>query len=121
MANGRENIARIFKALGDSNRLDIVMSIGEDARSVTEIISAIGLSQTLVSFHLRILREANIVTTKRNGPFIFYRLSDPVINNILLKLSRKFGSSGNKTGIVEPGGGQKKSNRKEGKLIPVGK
>lgn len=83
-----ERIARIFKALGDANRLDIVMSIGNDIRSVSEIVKASGLSQTLVSFHLRILREANIVTTKRNGPFIFYRVSDPIINNMLLKLSR---------------------------------
>ncbi len=114
MGNGRENIARIFKALGDSNRLDIVMAIGEDARSVTEIITAIGLSQTLVSFHLRILREANIVTTKRDGPFIFYRLSDPIINNILLKLSRKFGSSGNKAGIVEPVAAKRKAIGRKG-------
>jgi DNA-binding transcriptional ArsR family regulator len=87
MTDERERIARIFKALGDANRLDIVMSIGRDMRSVSEIVKASGLSQTLVSFHLRILREANIVTTKRNGPFIFYRLSDPIINNMLLKLS----------------------------------
>jgi len=80
-------IARVFKALGDPSRLDIVTSIGKDARSVTEIVRATGLSQTLVSFHLRILREAGIVTTKRNGPFILYSLSGPVFNNILLKLS----------------------------------
>ena len=83
----KDYIARVFKALGDPSRLDIVTSIGKDARSVTEIVRATGLSQTLVSFHLRILREAGIVTTKRNGPFILYSLSGPVFNNILLKLS----------------------------------
>jgi len=83
----KDYIARVFKALGDPSRLDIVTSIGKDARPVTEIVRATGLSQTLVSFHLRILREAGIVTTKRNGPFILYSLSGPVFNNILLKLS----------------------------------
>jgi len=80
-------IARVFKALGDPSRLDIVTSIGKDARPVTEIVQATGLSQTLVSFHLRILRETGIVTTKRDGPFILYSLSKPVFNSILLKLS----------------------------------
>lgn len=88
----KEYIARVFKALGDANRLDIVSAIREDAQSVTEIVQTTGLSQTLVSFHLRILREAGIVTTKRNGPFILYSLSAPVFNSILLKLSTSLNS-----------------------------
>ncbi|HDZ88756.1 MAG TPA: ArsR family transcriptional regulator, partial [Nitrospirae bacterium] len=50
-----EQLARIFKVLGDTNRLGIVMAIGKGSHSVTEIINATGLSQTLVSFHLRVL------------------------------------------------------------------
>jgi DNA-binding transcriptional ArsR family regulator len=88
----KEYIARVFKALGDANRLDIVTAIGKDTRSVTEIVQTTGLSQTLVSFHLRILREAQIVTTKRNGPFILYSLSGPVFRSILLKLSNSMNS-----------------------------
>jgi len=84
----KEHIARIFKALGDTNRLDMVMSIGKKALSVSEIIKSTGLSQTLVSFHLRALREANIVTTERNGPFILYSLSEAVFSTILLELSK---------------------------------
>ncbi len=83
-----ENLAKVLKVLGDANRLGIVISIGKKARSVTEIINTTGLSQTLVSFHLRALREAEIVTTKRNGPFILYSLSDPSLLDILIKLSR---------------------------------
>lgn len=85
-----EELARVLKVLGDTNRLGIVLSIGKESRSVTELVNASGLSQTLVSFHLRIMREADVVRTKRNGPFINYSLSDPSILEILCDLSRMF-------------------------------
>ena len=82
-----ERLARFMKVLGDANRLGIALSVGTESRSVTEIINDTGLSQTLVSFHLRIMREADIVRTKRNGPFIHYSLSDPLLLEILSQLS----------------------------------
>ncbi len=82
-----EKLAKVLKILGDPNRLNIVMSIGKDSRSVTEIINVTGLSQTLVSFHLKALRTATIVKTERNGPFIFYNLSDKTLVDILDELS----------------------------------
>lgn len=89
-----EKLVKVFKALGESNRLEIVLSIGKDSRSVTEIINATGLSQTLVSFHLRTLRNAQIVKTKRNGPFIYYSLSDPTLIDVLNDLSLPINSTG---------------------------
>ncbi len=83
-----EKLARVLKVLGDSNRLGIALSIGKDSRSVTEIVNASGLSQTLVSFHLRIMREADVVRTVRNGPFIHYSLSDPSLLGLLSELSQ---------------------------------
>lgn len=87
-ANGTERLARILKILGDTNRLGIALSVGRESRSVTEIINATGLSQTLVSFHLRIMREADVVRTERNGPFIHYSLSDPSLLEALSELSQ---------------------------------
>lgn len=86
--NNTEKLARFLKVLGDTNRLGIALSIGKEYRSVTEIINASGLSQTLVSFHLRIMREADVVRTERNGPFIHYSLSDPLLLEVLSELSR---------------------------------
>ncbi|MBZ0158241.1 MAG: metalloregulator ArsR/SmtB family transcription factor [Alphaproteobacteria bacterium] len=82
-----ENLARTLKVLGDPNRLNIVLSIGKGTCSVTEIINATGLSQTLVSFHLKTLRDTSIVTPKRNGPFIYYRLTEPALLENLVALS----------------------------------
>lgn len=86
--NRTERLARFLRVLGDSNRLGIALSIGKESCSVTEIVKASGLSQTLVSFHLRTMREADVVRTERNGPFIHYSLSDPSLLEVLTELSR---------------------------------
>jgi DNA-binding transcriptional ArsR family regulator len=83
-----EKLVRLLKVLGDTSRLGIALSIGEKTLSVTEIVNASGLSQTLVSFHLRIMREADVVRTERDGPFIHYSLSDPSLLEVLSELSR---------------------------------
>ena len=66
----------IFQTLGDVNRLRIIRIIGNQSRSVSEIVETTKLSQPLVSHHLRVLREQGILKTKREGPFIYYELSD---------------------------------------------
>ncbi|MBT3185832.1 MAG: winged helix-turn-helix transcriptional regulator [Nitrospina sp.] len=83
-----ENLVKILKSLGELNRLRIVMTIGEGSLSVTEIIHATGLPQTLVSFHLRTLRNSEIVKTERNGPFIYYSLFSPSLIQVLKDLSQ---------------------------------
>ncbi len=81
-------IERLFKVLGDENRLRILQTLEEGARSVSEILEKTGLQQTLASFHLRTLREAGVVTIERRGPFIFYSLADPSLPNLLEACSR---------------------------------
>ncbi len=82
-------LVKFLKVLGDGNRLGILLTIGRDARSVSEIIRITGNSQTLVSFHLRALREAGVVKTKRRGPFVFYSLTDPDLIDLLMELSER--------------------------------
>ena len=76
-------VERLFKVLGDESRLRILQALGEGERSVSEILERTGLPQTLASFHLRILREAGLLSTERRGPFIYYRLADPSLCNLL--------------------------------------
>jgi DNA-binding transcriptional ArsR family regulator len=83
-----ENLVRILKSLADLNRLRIVRAIGKGSLSVSEIIQSTDLAQTLVSFHLKTLRNAGVVRTKRAGPFIYYSLSSPNLIDILDDLSR---------------------------------
>jgi DNA-binding transcriptional ArsR family regulator len=83
MAFQAEAVERLFKVLGDQNRLLILQALEQGERSVSEILDRTGLPQTLASFHLRILREAGVVTTERRGPFIYYRLADASLPNLL--------------------------------------
>jgi DNA-binding transcriptional ArsR family regulator len=55
------------KALADVNRLRIVRRLAEGQATVTDLIEHVGLSQPLVSHHLRRLREAGLVETRRVG------------------------------------------------------
>ena len=73
----------VFQTLADSNRLRILRHIGKNTCSVSEIVAATGLSQPLVSHHLKILRERAILETKRKGPFILYALKDERILDAL--------------------------------------
>ena len=72
----------IFQTLSDYNRLGIIKFICENECSVGEIVKAIKLSQPLVSHHLKVLKESGILETKRNGPFIYYYISDKRILSI---------------------------------------
>ena len=65
-----------FQTLADANRLRIIKVIGQERLSVSEIVEATGLSQPLVSHHLRVMREQGILETQRHGPFIYHRLKE---------------------------------------------
>ena len=86
-----KGLAKFIKVLSDANRLAIIRDIGRESMSVTEIINATGLSQTLVSFHLRALRDTGVVSTRREGPFIYYSLTDKRLIEILDELARSAG------------------------------
>lgn len=72
-----KRLAEHFKLLSEPNRLKIVCSLGLECRPVSDVVNATGISQTNVSFHLRILREAGLVRPERRGSFIYYCLPDP--------------------------------------------
>jgi DNA-binding transcriptional ArsR family regulator len=81
-----EPLSKTFGLLSDPNRLKILFAIGKGAKSVSEIMKETSLPQTLVSFHLRPLRESGILSTERKGPFIYYSLSDPALIDLLVSL-----------------------------------
>lgn len=81
------DLADVFKVLSEPNRLKILLSMGLECAPVSAIIAKTGLSQTNVSFHLRILREAGLVKGERNGPFIFYCLYDTTLLDLLERMA----------------------------------
>ena len=73
----RASEAALFKALGDPHRLTIVatMARADDEVCVCDFTDALPLNQPTVSHHLRILREAALVTCERRGTWVYYRLA----------------------------------------------
>ena len=65
---------RVMKALSDPNRVTIIKMLGKRELCVCEITAALGLAQSTVSKHLKILEEAGLVTFRKMGPWIFYSL-----------------------------------------------
>ena len=60
-------LAPVMKALSDENRLAILLAVAQRDHSVTELTAATGLSQTLVSHHLKSLRDTGLVTVRAQG------------------------------------------------------
>jgi len=81
-------LSYLFKLLAQPNRLQILCSLGLECRPVSDIVTATGLSQTNVSFHLRALREAGLVRPERHGAFIYYCLPDASLLERLDELYR---------------------------------
>jgi len=82
-----KDLAAMLKVLSEPNRLRILFSMGLECAPVSAIIARTGLSQTNVSFHLRVLREAGLVKGERNGSFIFYCLYDTQLLDLLSGLT----------------------------------
>ena len=80
-------LAAMMKVLSEPNRLKILFSMGLECAPVSAIIARTGLSQTNVSFHLRVLREAGLVKGERNGPYIYYCLYDTELLDLLSRIN----------------------------------
>lgn len=65
----------IFKALGDPHRQKIMKLLACREMGACEIIQAIGLSQPAVSHHLKILKQANLINTQKEGKIVFNTLN----------------------------------------------
>lgn len=76
-------LAEIFRLMGDPSRLRIVLTCLQGPVPVSGIAEHLGLSQSLVSHHLRLLRAARILKSERRGKQVFYRAADHHIRGVL--------------------------------------
>lgn len=75
--------ADIIKLLGHAQRLKIVEVLEAGEATVGEIQDALELSQPVVSQHLAKLRGAAVVSNRRDGVHVFYRITEPKVHHIL--------------------------------------
>ena len=70
--------ARLFHALSDETRLRILDRLRRGERCVCQLTDALDAAQSRLSFHLRILKDAGLVTDRREGRWSYYA-ADPVV------------------------------------------
>jgi len=75
--------ARVFKVLGDPNRLRIIELLKDGERCQCEIIPLLDQSQSTVSRHLRLLEEAGLIQSERNGNRMLYQVVDEGVFKIV--------------------------------------
>jgi ArsR family transcriptional regulator, virulence genes transcriptional regulator len=73
----RLRYAAVGRALADPKRLCVLESLALGELSVTDLSERVGCQVPNMSQHLAVLRSAGLVTTRRDGTTIFYRLADP--------------------------------------------
>lgn len=75
-------VAQHFSLLAEPTRLKILHAICADERSVSAIVAATGATQTNVSRHLALMHRAGVVTRRREGSAVYYRVDDPAFVEI---------------------------------------
>jgi len=75
--------AELLRALASPLRIAIVMRLSESAQCVHELVDALGVPQPLVSQHLRVLRAADVVVSRRRGREVDYSLADSHVAHVV--------------------------------------
>ena len=79
LAPGPSAVLAVFQALADENRLRIIDVLKEGERCVCDLQSSVDIGQSLLSHHLRVLREVGLVRSRREGRWVHYTLADDVL------------------------------------------
>ncbi|HET6168920.1 MAG TPA: metalloregulator ArsR/SmtB family transcription factor [Terracidiphilus sp.] len=77
MAKSPFNVERFFQALGDNTRLRLLNLMGDQEICVCYFVEILGQPQPKISRHLAYLRSAGIVTARREGKWMHYRIATP--------------------------------------------
>ncbi len=76
-------LAARFRALSEEKRLWILQLLRGRERCVCELQASVGVSQSLLSFHLKILRDAGIVTGRRSGRWVYYSIDETALEGMV--------------------------------------
>ena len=80
--NDTQRAARLFQALSDQTRLSILDRLRHGERCVCELTDALDAAQSRLSFHLKVLKDAGLVTDRREGRWMYYTLNPDALGEI---------------------------------------
>ncbi len=87
-----QSFSELFKALSDPTRMKILQCLKKKAKTPSELLEEIKVSQPTLSHHLDILKRANIINGEREGQFIRYSLNMSVVDmavEYLIQIKKK--------------------------------
>jgi len=85
-----EKASKALKAMGHPLRLKILCVLGDNEMPVMDIVSKVGTTQSNISQHIDILREKEIITSRRDGSRILCKVRDPQILSLLEAMQQTF-------------------------------
>ena len=88
MESAAEAAAELLKAMANPQRLRVLCLLVEREMSVGEINALVPLSQSALSQHLAVLREKNLVATRREAQTVFYSVADGTVHDVIEVLHR---------------------------------
>lgn len=77
-----QDLAEIFKVLGDPTRIKVLYLLRRKEHCVGELSAALNMSQSAISHHLRLLRNLKLTKCKKIGKKVFYSLADEHVSKI---------------------------------------
>ncbi|MBE7089429.1 MAG: helix-turn-helix transcriptional regulator [Clostridiales bacterium] len=80
-----DDLVCFFSIFSDYTRLKVISALAISEMCVSDLSNLLNLNQTTVSHQLRLLKNLNAVTTKRQGKVIFYSLRNQTLSDVLLK------------------------------------
>ncbi|MDU1400199.1 metalloregulator ArsR/SmtB family transcription factor [Finegoldia magna] len=76
------DLSDMFKIFGDQTRVKILMALESGELCVCDIAAVMDMSQSAISHQLRVLKQSNIVKTRRQGKVVYYSISDDHVKEI---------------------------------------
>ena len=76
------DLSDMFKIFGDQTRVKILMALESGELCVCDIAAVMNMSQSAISHQLRVLKQSNIVKTRRQGKVVYYSISDDHVKEI---------------------------------------
>jgi DNA-binding transcriptional ArsR family regulator len=83
------DLVKIFKALADKTRQEILELLGEEEMNVSDICEEFNTSQPTISHHLHILKNSNLIDYRKDGKNIYYYVKQEVVNDVFGTVVRK--------------------------------
>ena len=74
--------ARLFHALSDETRLSILQRLRFGERCVCDLTDALDAAQSRLSFHLKVLKDAGLVSDRRDGRWMYYTLNQDALSQV---------------------------------------